>query len=78
MGLVKERIIAVQDQALGTKNMRNKVFNEDVSPMCRLCAGKEETVAHVASECARLVRIEYKKTRHHNVARIIHRKLCKK
>ena len=58
MGLVKERIIAAQDQPLSTNNMRKKVLSENVSPMCWLYGGKEETVAHIVSACPKLVLIE--------------------
>ena len=47
MRLVKERIIAAQDQTLSTNNMRKKVFSENASPMYWLYGGKEETVAHI-------------------------------
>lgn len=58
MRLVKERIIAAQDQTLSTNNMRKKVFSENVSPMCWLYGGKEETVVHIVSACLKLVLIE--------------------
>ena len=36
------------------------------SPLCRMCGSKEETVAHVGSECGKLAQTEYK-GRHDNV-----------
>ena len=45
-----------------------------VSPKCRMCGDKDETVWHVIGECSKLAGTEYKR-RHDNVARIIHRAL---
>ena len=71
-------IIAAQDQALCTNNMRKVVYGEDVSPLCRMCGMEDETVAHVVSECPKLAQKEYKNLRHDNVAKVIHWKLCEK
>ena len=49
-----------------------------MSPLCRLCGGADETVAHIVSERPKLAQKEYKKVRHDNVAKVIHWKLCKK
>ena len=46
--------------------------------MCRMCGEREETMAHIASECKRLVQNEYTNWRHDKVAAIIHWELCKK
>ena len=71
-------IVAAQDQAIATNNMRRVVFGEDVSPLCRMCGKANETVAHIVSECSKLAQNEYKNWRHDQVARIIHWKLCEK
>ena len=71
-------IIAAQDQALCTRNMRKHVFGEDIDSKCRVCGDAEETVAHIISECTKLAQVEYKAIRHDNVAKVIHWKLCEK
>ena len=70
MRLVKERIIAAQDQTLSTNNMRKKVFSENVSPMCWLYGGKEETVTHIVSACPKLVQIKFVGLSHTNKKKV--------
>ena len=57
--------------------MRFHIDHTAKSPLCRMCGSKGETVAHVVSECSKLVQKEYK-GRHDNVARYIHWQLCGK
>ena len=71
-------IVAAQDQAVCTRNMRNVVYGENVQPICRVCGAADETVAHIVSECLKLVQKEYKQVRHDNVAKMLHWKLCEK
>ena len=71
-------IIAAQDQALCTRNMSKTVYGENVDSTCRVCGSADETVAHIVSECQKLVQKEYKQVRHDNIAKMIHWKLCKK
>ena len=71
-------IIAAQDQALCTRNLRKKVYGEDINSSCRVCGTADETVAHIVSECPKLAQKEYKQVRHDNVAKVIHWKLCEK
>jgi len=71
-------IIAAQDQALCTGNLRKRVYGEDIDSSCRVCGAAEETVAHIVSECQKLAQKEYKEVRHDNVAKVIHWKLCEK
>lgn len=71
-------IIAAQDQALCTRNMRKTVYGENVDSTCRVCGSADETVAHIVSECQKLAQKEYKQVRHDNVAKVIHWKLCEK
>ena len=47
------------------------------APTCRMCGEKGETVSHIICECSKLAQKEYKR-RHNNVARIVHREICKK
>ena len=71
-------IIAAQDQALCTRNMRKTVYGENVYSTCRVCGSADETVAHIVAECQKLAQKEYKQGRHDNVAKVIHWKLCEK
>ena len=68
-------ILAAQRQALRTKYVKLRIDHSCVSPKCRMCGDKDETVWHVIDECSKLAGTEYK-MRHDNVARIIHRALC--
>ena len=71
-------LTAAQDQALRTNSIKNRIDKEDVSPMCRLCAEREETVSHIVAECKKLAQREYKMWRHDKVGQVIHWKLCQK
>ena len=70
-------IIAAQDQALRTNQIRNRIDKMEVSPMCRMCGDREETVAHIVAECKMLAQKQYKIWRHDRVATVIHWNLCK-
>ena len=48
-------VVAAQDQALCTRNMRNVVYGEIVQSICRVCGAANETVVHIVSECSKLV-----------------------
>ena len=71
-------IVAAQDQALCTRNLRNAVYGENVESICRVCGAADETVAHIVSECSKLAQKEYKQVRHDKVAKMFHWKLCEK
>ena len=71
-------IVAAQEQALCTRNMRNVVYGENDQPICRVCGAADDTVAHIVSECSKLAQKEYKQVRHDNVAKMLHWKLCEK
>jgi len=71
-------IIAAQDQAITTNNIRKIIYKENVSSLCRMCGKYDETIAHITSECPKLAQNEYKTWRHDQVARVIHWKLCEK
>ena len=70
-------IMAAQEQATRTRSIRHRIDKENVSPLCRLCGEREETVAHVVSECKVLAQSQYKKWRHDTICQIIHWQLCK-
>ena len=71
-------ILAAQDQALCTRNMRKNAYCEDIDSKCRVCGMADETVSHIVSECPKLTQTDNKKIRHDNVTRAIHWKLCEK
>ena len=70
-------IFAAQEQALRTNAIKAKIDKQPVSPKCRLCGKKSETVMHLVSGCPKLAQKQYKR-RHDNVARRVHWELCKK
>lgn len=70
-------ILAAQDQAIRTKWIKKHIDKTEQSAMCRMCGEREETVAHVVSECKQLAQNEYKKVRHDKVAAILHWHMCK-
>ena len=70
-------LMAAQDQALRTRYIQNKIDGQaSMSPMCRKCEQKMETINHVISECPALAQNEYKR-RHDIVAKTLHWKICK-
>ena len=70
--------MTAQEQALRARNIRKIIDKEKISGMCRMWGEREETVAHIASECKKLVQSEYKNWRHDKVAAIMHWESCKK
>lgn len=46
----KEMLMAAQDQALRTENIKNKVDKQNVSPIYSFCVEREETINHVVVE----------------------------
>ena len=65
-------IMAAQEQTLRTRNIRKVIDKEKISGMCRMCGEREETAAHIVSECNNLAQNEYKNWRHDKVATIMH------
>ena len=43
-------IVAAQDLALCTRNVRNVVYGENVQSICLVCDAADETVAHIVPE----------------------------
>ena len=70
-------MMAAQDQALGTRYIQRAIYGTSISPKCRKCNQKDETINLIASECPTLAQNQYKK-RHDTVARAVHWNLCKK
>ena len=71
-------ILAAQDQAIRTRWVQRHIDKKDIPSDCRMCGEKEETVAHITSECRQLAQNEYKKCRHDKVAACLHWNMCKK
>ena len=60
-----------------TRYIQRAISGTYISPKCRKCNQKDETINHIASECPALAQNQYKK-RHDTVARALHWNLCKK
>ena len=52
-------IVAAQDQALCTRNMRNVFVEKIFQSICRVCGVFEEPVAHIVLKGSKLVQKEY-------------------
>ena len=50
---------AAQDQALRTNAIKAKVENQNLSPLCRMCSEKDESMGHLFGECSKLAQAEY-------------------
>ena len=61
-------IVAAQDQALCTRNLRNAVYRENVESICRACGAADETVVFIVSEYSKLAEKEYKQVRCQNAS----------
>ena len=76
-GCTEALIFSAQEQALCTNYIKFNIDKTSISPLCRMCSNKGETVSHIVSECSVLAQREYKR-RHDNVTRYIHWRLCEK
>ena len=56
--------------------MKHKTDKTAISPLCKMCDKKSETISHIVSECEKLPQKEYK--RGQNLAKLVHWKLCGK
>lgn len=76
-------IFAAQEQALGTRAVRSKIYREEddegeiISGLCRVCGEKTETVAHIAGGCGQLMKGPGT-VRHDRMGARVHWELCKK
>ncbi|XP_063604907.1 uncharacterized protein LOC134780228 [Penaeus indicus] len=79
-GIIKKEteglIMAAQDQALRTNAIKKYIDKADISPKCRLCGDRDETISHIITECSALAQKQYKYWRHDKVAQIIHWVFC--
>ena len=70
-------ICSAQEQALRTNAIKKGIDHQEVSPLCRLCKGKVESVIHIVSSCSVLAGNQYRK-RHDKLGKKVHWVLCKK
>ena len=70
-------LIAVQNNAIITNQMKARIDKTQQNSKCRLCGDREETTNHIISECSKLAQKEYK-TKHDWVGKMIHWEMCKK
>ncbi len=79
-GVIKKEteglIMAAQDQALRTNAIKKYIDKVDISPKCRMCGDRDETISHITTECSALAQKQYKNWRHDKVAQIIHWEFC--
>ena len=57
-------LMAAQEQAIRTRSIKHHIDKENISPLCRICREREETVAHLISECKNLAQKQYKQWRY--------------
>ena len=70
-------ICAAQEQALRINAIKNDIDHQDVSPLCKLCKEKVESVSHIVSSCSVLAGNQYRK-RHDKLGKKVHWLLRKK
>ena len=70
--------MAAEDQALSTNNVKATIDKRSISPMCRLCGEREETISHIKAECTMYAQKQCCLWRHDKVALVIHWKLCER
>jgi len=68
-------IVAVQDQAIATRNYQS-IWAAGNGGRCRMCGEEKETVPHIISACPSLARTKYIE-RHDRVVKYLHWALCK-
>ena len=67
--------MVAQDQALRTNAIKVKIDKQDGDNLQNVQDQRGDYVAHIASECSKLAKLEYK-VRHDNVAGAVHWSLC--
>ena len=55
---IESTIVAAQDEALCTRNLRNMFYRENNESICSVCGTADETVAHIVSEFSKLAQKE--------------------
>ena len=69
-------IMTARDQTIRTNWIRHNMDKENISPSCRFCGERDETISHIVSECKEKAQDDYKKKRHQKVAAIHHWQMC--
>ena len=72
----KSLLIAVQNNAIRTSQVKAWIDNIQQNSRCRLCDDRDETINHIISECSKLSQKEYKAW-HDWVGRLMHWEQCK-
>ena len=70
-------IMAAQEQAIRTNNIKAKIDKTQENSKCRICGKPEESVNNVLSECSKSAQKEHKR-RHDWFGTKIHWEICKK
>ena len=70
--------MAAQDEALRTNSIKSKVDKQSVSPLCRLCEEREETISYVVALCKMLAQKQYRLWLNDRVRVIVHWIMCKR
>ena len=69
-------VVAAQDQAFWTRYYERRILHRDVSPTCRMCCVRLETVDHIVAGCSALAPMDYT-DQLNQVASIIHWDVCR-
>ena len=70
-------LIAAQDNAIRTNNIKARIDKTQPNSKCRLCGDRDETINHIISKRSKLAQKEYK-GRHDWVGKVIHWEMCRK
>ena len=76
-GETESLLIATQDNAIRTNQIKARIDKTQQNSKCRLCGDRDETINHIISECSKLAQKEYK-TRYDWVSKVIHWEMWKK
>ena len=70
-------LIASQNNATRTNQIKAKIDKTQQNSKCRLCGDRDQTINHIIRKCSKLAQKEYK-TRHDWVGKAIHYEICKR
>ena len=71
---IRTEVLLCASQGVGHQG---NLYKGQWKPLCRLCGKKSQRVQHSVSGCEKLAQKEYKR-QYDNVAKKVHRVLCKK